>query len=354
MDDLGNGGCNKMKTNALESRIDDQSFAAFVDQIQIRPHEFISDPNDIPVKEGQNSLPLSLKNETSKALESGGRTDHLLEPVDDMDPLAIFLKEAETKPAESMKECLTSQQDSPFMTSFLVELAQCIKNTLASIYQVTLLTVEKVEDVEIRKHSHTQVKEHIKKIDSVLNSLLNFININTPIPKTNTLYTILEEILEANAQPLQEKKIKIIKQCEKDLPETYIHNEQVRFILHSILQYAISSTPPNESIGFLMKSLDLREETGIDKSPTESKRSYVEMTIGFHGKSWNSLETLSGLPGNQKEEATDLILKLVREILQKNHGRMMMETNGKKPNTLITLRFPIERRNVVYYAPITL
>jgi len=341
-----------MKTNALESRIDDQSFAAFVDQIQIRPHELTLDPKNISLKEGQNSPPLSLKRETSKVLESGERADRLLEPVAEADPLLSFLKEAETKPAESAKEYLTSQQGSPFMTSFLVELAQCIKNALASIYQVTLLTFEKVEDVEVRRHSHTQVREDIKKIDSVLNSLLNFINISTPIPKTNTLYTILEEVLEANEQHLQEKKIKIIKRCEKDLPETYIHNEHVRFILHSILQYAISSVAPNESIGFLMKSLDLHEGTG--NSPADDKRGYVEMVIGFRGKSGNSLEILPDQPADQKEEAMDLILKLVREILQKNHGRMMVETNGTKPNILMTLRFPIERRNVVYYAPITL
>jgi len=242
------------------------------------------------------------------------------------------------------------------MTSFLIELVQSIKNTLSSIYHVTSLTFEKVEDVETRKHSHTQVKEDIKNIDSVLNSLLNFININTPIAKTNTLYTILEEILEANERQLQEKNIKIIKRCEKDLPETYIHNEQVRFILHSILQYAIFSTSPNGSIGLLMKSHDFHESVDSNKTSPENKEGYVEMVVGFNGdsKSANPLETLSGIPGDQRDEAIELVLKLVKEILRKNHGRMMVEANGRRPDTLITLRFPIERRNVVYYAPINL
>ena len=110
-----------------------------------------------------------------------------------------------------------------------------------------------------KKDSHTQVREDIQKIDSVLNSLLNFININTPIVKENTLYVILEEILEANEKQLREKNIKIIKKFEKNLPETYIHNEQVRFILHSVLQYAIFSTPRNEAIGVLMKALDFHD-----------------------------------------------------------------------------------------------
>jgi hypothetical protein len=49
----------------------------------------------------------------------------------------------------------------------------------------------------------------------------------------------------------------------------------------------------------------------------------------------------------------DLILKLAKEILEKNHG-MMIETHGKKLKTLIDLKFPIERRKVVYYEPIAL
>jgi len=40
------------------------------------------------------------------------------------------------------------------------------------------------------------------------------------------------------------------KKLEKDLPETSMHDEQVRFILNSVLQYAILSTPPNGTIGF--------------------------------------------------------------------------------------------------------
>jgi len=345
-----------MKTNSFKTNMDDQSFPAFVDQIQLKPPEFISGGNGIATTEEKNSSPLSLKNETSEVSESNEREDDFFEPEKEDNLLESLLKEAETKPTDFQKACLPNEQDSPFMTSFLIELVQSIKNTLASIYHVTSHTFEKVEDAETRKHTRTRVKEDIKNIDSVLNSLLNFININTPIARTNTLYTIFEEILEANERQLQEKNIKIIKRCEKDLPETYIHNEQVRFILHSILQYAIFSTSPNGNIGFLMKSLDFHEGMDTNKTSPENKGGYVEMVIGFNGgrKLANRSETLSGIPEDQREEAVELILKLVKEILQKNHGRMMVETNGKRPNTLITLRFPIERRNVVYYAPINL
>jgi hypothetical protein len=105
-----------------------------------------------------------------------------------------------------------------------------------------------------------------------------------------------------------------------------------------------------------MKSFNVRDGMDAKKTLPEVKGGYVEVVVGFNGgmKLGSPLGTLSGVPGDQKEEPTNLILKLAKEILQKNHGRMMVETNGKTPNTLLTLRFPLERRKVVYYAPMTL
>jgi hypothetical protein len=49
----------------------------------------------------------------------------------------------------------------------------------------------------------------------------------------------------------------------------------------------------------------------------------------------------------------DLILKLAKDLLERNRGTMI-ETHGKGSETLIALRFPMERRKVVYYEPIAL
>ncbi len=67
----------------------------------------------------------------------------------------------------------------------------------------------------------------------------------------------------------------------------------------------------------------------------------------------NKSENLSETPGDQSKGMADLILKLAKGILQRNHG-MMVETHGKRSETLIALRFPIARRKVGYYEPIAL
>ena len=323
------------------------------DPLEVMSFLNVLNSGSLEMEEGRNTPSEVLKNGVTNLTQLSKRPNDLIESEKEANPLNSFLKKDELKPNESKKEGLPGEQGPSFMGSFLIELVHSIKKALGSVYHDTVLAMDRYDDVEIRKRSHTHVKEEIKKIDSVLNSLLNFINVNTPIIKTNTLYVILEEILEANDKQLRQKDIRINKRYEKDLPDTFIHPEQVRFILHSVLQYAILLTPPNEIIGFLMRSSD--NGTGIEKTLLEDKRGYIDVMIGFNGdgKPVDRSENLSGTPRDQTKGMADLILKLAKDILERNHG-MMIETHGEKSETLITLRFPMERRKVVYYEPIAL
>ena len=343
-----------METNPSLGEMDNESFIFFLNKLNSTLPESISGGDHSFMTEEKNRPFALLQNGEPELSESSERENKFSDSEMKGNPPFSFLKKEEVKPTESKKEA-PNEQDPAFMDSFLIELVHSIKNNLASIYHATVLTMDKHDDAEIRNRSHAQVKEDIKKIDSVLNSILNFINITTPLLKTDTLYTILEEILEANEKQLRQKNIKTIKRYEKDLPETFIHPEQVRFILYSLLQYAILTTPPNGTIGFLMKSYDFHDGTVAEKSSPENNRRYIEVMIGFNGdqKPVNQPENLSETPGNHQEGMTYLILKLAKEILQRNHG-MMIENHGEKLKTIITVRFPVERRKVVYYAPIAL
>ena len=266
-----------------------------------------------------------------------------------------FLNQVEAKPPEPKGETPPEKIGTSFLSSFLVELVHCLKSSLTSVKNFAFLSVDKFEDPEFRKYSQKMISEDIKKIDAVLNSLLNFININTPIVKANGINIILEEILEANEKQLREKKIKVFKRFDQGLPETIINHEQVRFILHSTVQYAILSVPVNGSIGFLMRSSDFQKEAG-DKTVADHGPGYIEVVVGFIGekKPPDQFGNVSEIHGGQREEAVNLILQLVKEIIEKQRGMMKLEMDKKKPRTLVTLRFPVERRKMVYYEPIAI
>jgi nitrogen-specific signal transduction histidine kinase len=280
----------------------------------------------------------------------------VLETQNKNDPLSLFLTEEEKKSPESKEKNLTEGQKDTFLMPFLTEMIHFIKGNLASIKNTALLAIDKAEDLEFKRYSHRAVTEDIKRIDSVLNTLLNYININTPIVKSNTLYVIFEEIVEANEKQLRNKKIKVLKKYEKDLPETYIHDEQIRFILNSVFQYAVLSVSAEGTIEVLIKSFDFPNEANGKTISPKRNEGFIEAIIGFVGdkKQAKPLEVLSEGQAAQKEETNHLILQLARDILQKNRGTMAFEMDEKKSRALITLRFPIDRRKVVYYEPISI
>jgi hypothetical protein len=338
-----------MKDTSLTAEI-----ISFPNKLNSAPPESIAGKDGVFMEEDRNGRSVGLQNSKPDITKSSKEGNYFIESTKKTHPFDSFQRKEEAKPKESIKEGSPNEPGPSFMNSFLVEMVYSIKDALASVYHATVLTMDKYDDVEIRKRSRTQVKEEIKKIDSVLNTLLNFINVNTPIVKTSTLYVILEEILGASEKQLRQKNIKIYKKCGNNLPDTFIHPEQVRFILHSALQYATLLTPPGEVIGFLMKSSDPNNGTGAEKPSPENDRRYVEVMIGFDedGKPGNPSEDLSETPGDQNKGMADLILRLAKDILERNYG-MMTETR-KGPETILTLRFPVERRKVVCYEPIAI
>ena len=280
--------------------------------------------------------------------------DLLFETENEKNSFTAFLKKDEMKPPapdekDLLKEPNTLNTDP--LPLFLIELIHRIKNPLVSVKTFTQLLREKFDDLEFRDYFYRIVTEDIEKIDTVLNGLLNYVKINTPMVKTNTVNTALEEALKKYEAPLENRKIKVFKKYEKDLPETIIHDEQLKYILSSLLQYAIPSITPNGTMGLLTKSYPEQAETGDNKIASRKEGGYVEVMIVFTGykRPAEQFESVLGIQSPQQDGVIELELRLIREILQKNKGMMKFEVNEKKPRTIISLKFPIERRKVIYY-----
>lgn len=280
--------------------------------------------------------------------------DLLFETENENNAFVTFLKKADVKPPEFKFLNLPHEQNANTLSLFLIELVHRIKNPLVSVKTFTQLLRDKFNDLEFREQFYRIVTEDIEKIDSILNGLLSYIKINTPFEKKNTVHFILEDVLKRHEVQLEDKKIKIFKKFEKDLPETIVHDEQLRYIFNALLQYAIPSIPPNGSIGFLTKSFELPKESPNDKIFIMRDGRYIEILIVFTGfkKPAEQFGTVLGIPAVQKEETIELELRLIKEIIQKNRGMMKFEVSEKKPRTFISLRFPIERRKLIYYQPV--
>ncbi len=262
---------------------------------------------------------------------------------------------ADSKAPETEKREEGNEDGNPLVSPLFIELAHRIKNTLSSIKNITQLSRGKFKDLEFEDYFHRSVGEDIEKIESVINGLLNYIKVSTPILKSNTVHSLLDEMVERHRSEIDEKKVRLFKKFEKGLPETVVHEEQLRYIFNSILQYSIVATPANGSIGLLTKLSDHQKAGGEKRGPSQKEGRYVEILFGFTGYKKPLVSFEGGLRNAvlQREEALDLVLRLVKEIVQKNKGVMRLDVDEKKPKTFISLLFPIERRRVVYYPKAT-
>ena len=241
--------------------------------------------------------------------------------------------------------------------SLWIELISTTKSTLFSVKSVSQLSVDKFNDPEFRKYARKSIAQDIKKIDSVLNSLLNYIQINTPIVKSNTIHLLLEEILGANEKCFSDKHIKIIKHFQKDLPETFLHDEEVKFLLNSIVQYALFSTPPHGSIGFLTRILEAQRVEGGNKVISLTGRKQIAILVAFtdHEEPFKTTDRApSEGKGVPKDKVHQIILLLIKEIIKKYKGLIGFDINDKESRTVVSLRLPLDRRQVVYYEQLNL
>jgi signal transduction histidine kinase len=249
---------------------------------------------------------------------------------------------------KSRLEFLTNERNASFLRPFFIELIQRIKNSLGSIKNYTQLSRGKFSDRQFGEYYYRAVSEDIEKMEMVLNSLIEYIRLHTPIRKMNTVHNIIEAVLKKHQVKLEEKGIKLLKRFEKDLPETVVPDEQLRYVLSSVLQYAMVVTPPNWNIALSTKSLLLEKETGQAEGLFKRDGKHIEISVVFavHQK---LTEPALGTATTHKEEAPDILLRFVRELVLRNHGTMKIGVDEKRTKSLISLRFPVERRKVVYY-----
>jgi len=281
--------------------------------------------------------------------------DHFSERGNVENSFMSLLKGGASVP-ESRETDPLDEQNIPSWLTLFAELSRSVKDGLEKIKSFAHLSREKFSDPEYGEFFYRTISGDIAKTDAVLNCFGNYLKINSPLPRTNTVHLILEEALKKYENLLEDKKVKIFKKLYEDnLPEASLHDEELRFIINSILQYAIPSIPPQGSIGFLTRSLEAQEVKDGGMSLLQKDGKYIEILTGFtcYKNGGEQLEAVLVNPASPQKERDDFILRLVEEIIKVNRGMMKMKVDEEKPITLISLILPIERRRKVQYQSTT-
>ena len=268
----------------------------------------------------------------------------------------ISLLKGGTETSESIEKNPIDKQNTPSPLALFSELIRNINDSLEKIKSFAHLSREKFGDPEYADYFYKTISNHVVKTEAVLNSFDDYLKINSPLPRTNRVHLLLEEALQYYENEFEDKKIKVFKtRYEESLPETNLHDEQLRFIINSVLQYAIPSIPPHGRIGFLTRPLEAQEAMERGTSPLKKDEKYVEILTGFTGYQNGSqpLETVLATPAPPHKQRDDFILHLVAEMIERNQGMMRIKVDDEKLITMISLILPMERRRTLHYLSTT-
>jgi signal transduction histidine kinase len=261
------------------------------------------------------------------------------------------------------------------------------KNRLDAIKSSARMLQTRIGDKRVAEFFSQTIDSDVDKTDTFIRGLMNYVKASSPVKKTNTVQTLLERVFKKHQPALEQKKIRVFKRLEADLPETTVSDEHLWYILDSLLDYIVEGIPPFETVGIATRATGLgRKAPGEEPMephghsplrPTSTSsgatsrpnagafihghspwppaagvnESHIEISLVSTGnsitqdQSWQRL----GIPGLPVDEPTDLPLLLIKEMVVRNRGRIKFETSEDRSRTMITLTLPVERRKVFYY-----
>jgi len=180
----------------------------------------------------------------------------------DKDFFSSLLNQDENQGGSSKQEIPSNGQNGFSLSLHYVELFNRVKASLAAMQAYAFILRDNSKDKELGEHFYKIVNADIEKTVSLLNCFNDYVNFSTPTIKSDTVNMLVEEMISKHMGQFEEKRVKIIKkQFEKDLPETILPDEQLRYILNSTIECVLLSVPPGGSVGFLTRSFDLETLT---------------------------------------------------------------------------------------------
>ncbi len=233
-----------------------------------------------------------------------------------------------------------------------VELLHHLRTFLVQLKGLIRLSEGRFIDKRFGEFFCGSLHRHLDTIEVLMKEYLDYIRVSTPIEKRDTVHHLIEDVLKKYQGLLEEKGIKLFKRFEPDLPETTVPEDPLRFVLNSLLWYALTWIAPIASMGFLTKVQPLRIETTTkEETPLRTERQDIEMmfVLSGHKDPLRSSGTPVEIPVPQREGIAGFMLRLIEEIDRNNGGESKIQSDPKKAWISFSLTFPRERRRKTYY-----
>jgi len=250
-----------------------------------------------------------------------------------------------TKTPESQEDVPRTELNIPPLSSFLVDLICTVRKSLEEVVNQTE-TYEKKYANNGLGECFFRLRSDIGKIDALFDNLLQYNKIVTPVRKTNTVHNLIENVLKKYDTLFEKRETLIFRRFEKDLPEVIVPDEQLGYLLDSVLQYILGLMASGGGISFSTRSLVIQEKEDERKQLLEQNNRWVEI-LAIFTRYMGSTEEAKSILGIQEhlteQNPLDLILQLAKKMVDKNRGLMKVELAEERNNSSISLLLPAEK-----------
>jgi len=223
------------------------------------------------------------------------------------------------------------EEGKSFFDSTLATLAHEIKNPLVAISTFAYLLPEKYEDAEFREQFSRLVSLDVKRINELLECLLEYMQFSVPQLVGNDLNFRLGEVLKQKEKELVQRGVRWVTDLAEGLPAVLFDEVQLGFVLRSMLENVFLKGGEEK---LLRLSTGLVGEMGRGLG-------FVELRVWYEGESGVLRMRREGGRGVGLEyENWSLALALARKVMVGNRGEMQVSL-GEGAGTAILLRFSV-------------
>ncbi len=216
-------------------------------------------------------------------------------------------------------------------------LAHEIKNPLVAITTFAHLLPEKYDDPEFREEFSRLVNQDVRRINEVLENLLEFTQLSEPRSSLHDLNSILTEALGQQEKDTGVAAKEVQTDLGNGLPLILFDKSHLGFVLRNLLENSFSRINPQGPLN--LSTRFSREEAR--RRPKES----VDLILWYNTPEGilRNFSKVAGFEAEMDFQNLNMALLLVRKIMVRNRGKMqvLQEEDG---GMTIRLQFPPGKR----------
>lgn len=227
-----------------------------------------------------------------------------------------------------------SEEKESWFDVTLPTLAHEIKNPLVAINTFAHLLPEKYDDPEFRQEFSRLVNQDVRRINELLENLLEFAQFPIPRCTPHDLNLMLLEVLKQQEKAWPRRTQHITSELGEGLPLVFFDGSQLSFALRNLLGNAFSRMNPNALLHISTQSCREEGQGGFPES--------VDLKIWEDDQDEfpATFQKTDASEASQDFQNLSLALLLIQKVMARNGGKMRVR-HGREAGMAIWLRFPI-------------